>query len=343
MMFIRTHNRYRIVWRFVQAAIATTLCVACGRARYLQQRDAGGAPSREISTGGTSTVEGTSSGGAEGSTDEAEVGWGGTWIEEDCLNQTLSPTVELSLNATRDSAGELHPEKITELNIYVGAGLSGVECLPALEKLTVSLWSLAALSPADEKRLEKLSNLKALTLSGVSSIEFLTHLTALERLNLGAVVTSIDLAPLTALKHLKELWLNGLHDVDTLEPLRGLTELRLLNLFDVHRDDGNNSLSPSFLYELQLEELSLFAALEEIDLAQLDTSRLTKLHLEFANIRGLELLGPPATAPGQIVLEESTATQNDQLCERGWCAITVDELANYSTIVRDCSLCTGKR
>jgi len=27
----------------------------------------------------------------------------------------------------------------------------------------------------------------------------------------------------TALKHLKEHWLNGLHDVDTLEPLRSLT------------------------------------------------------------------------------------------------------------------------
>ena len=109
-----------------------------------------------------------------------------------------------------------------ELRVKPDADLSPLGKLTQLEGLV-----LIGEENADYGFLEHLPNLVTLTLSGSGgrNLDSLKHLKNLKELVSRSVLR--DLSPLTGLKQLEELQVDGSR-IDSLEPLRGLTNLKLL-------------------------------------------------------------------------------------------------------------------
>ena len=335
--------------------LVVALCFGCGRARYLASDGFGEADGTDTATGGTGSGLLASGGafpdddpGSGGSSASSGAGGqvrscvdeeiGGATSVEDCLDQDLAPVVKDALAGTRDAEGHVHPEWITELNFYNG-GIEGVECLPNLRQLKLSRGTEPSVSEQEQERLSRLRNLVSLEVMGASDIDFLICMPRLESLTLYGNMELSGLTPLRKLTNLQELFLSGVFGVDSLQVLGELPQLKRLKILDVQIQPLGARADASFLASLRLEELYVFVSLDVVDLARLDTSRLTALDLGFVNVANLDSLGPPAEIPGHLQLSQYYQNYREQLCESGWCPRFADLLGSDGDDSADCSKC----
>jgi len=234
-----------------------------------------------------------------------------------CDTDSVAPAIAEALARSLDDGGKPDPLAVTALIVFDG-GLLGVQCLENLQWIDLH----GPVAEDDFARLAELRKLSSLTWTNPSTIESLRMLPdlSLVTLNTGPLH---DLSPLEDIVALETLQLVGLWELDSFEPIRQLPQLKSLQLFDVLLLE-ETSPDYSFLEDLGLESLSLFAIDGLVDFSNVSTERLRSLVLWHAPSVHLERLGPPASSLGNVELgDEYSVTDRklfaDSLCPLGWC------------------------
>jgi hypothetical protein len=253
---------------------------------------------------------------------------------EACEIDSVAPAIAEAIERSANENGMPDPLAVTELEVREG-GLLGVECLENLTRIYLH----GTLAEDDIVRLVDLRKLSSLYWTDVSTIEPLRLLPNLRLLGLNTGPLH-DLSPLEDLVGLETLQVVGLWELASFEPIGKLLQLKSLHLFDVLLSDDAVP-DYSFLENLTLESLSLFAIDGLVDFSNVPSERLSSLALWHATPLHLERLGPPASSSGNVELwDEYGATDREvfaqSLCPLGWCIQTyTSETRAYVELCQD--------